>query len=319
MGREHVDAMNLHHVIGTAGEGVDARMLVMAARALTGDDTRQVVRAEADERCALLLQRGEDDLAPFAVGYGFARLRVDDLEVDVVAPHMHAMTMLAVDADAGAVHLGEAVDVVVLDSEPVDDALTNLLARTLRTRNELLELDLVLDAALFNFLGNQQRIARSSGEHRGFHVDHELQLLFGIARTHGDSHGAQKLATSLEADASRPQAVTRRNLNAIGRRHPSVLVATRELDGPVLDVLLGVRDDDRRTGRARRGVDADDLLLRNGSQSKRISLAQIAFVSERQLLEIFLSLDIAQIDALEPLRVERRTLFQRGKLLGNCF
>ncbi len=160
------------------------------------------------------------------------------------------MAALAADADTRAVDFGEAVDVVVLHAERVNDALADLLARTLGARDELLELDLVLDAALLDLLGQQERIARSSGQHGGLHVDHELQLLLGVARAHGDGHGAEALATRLEADSRSPQAIARRDLHAVLRRDARKLVAARELDGPVVHVLLGIRDDDRRTGGA---------------------------------------------------------------------
>ncbi len=68
-------------------------------------------------------------------------------------------------------------------------------------------------------------------------------------------------------------------------------------------------------------MDANDLLLGHGGQSQWIDLTQVRLFGERQLLEIFLGLNVRKIDALELLRIEGRTLLQRLELLldeENC-
>ena len=137
----------------------DPRMLVMAAGALAADNAAQVMRAEADERRALFLQRGEDDFARLAIGHKLAGLGVDDLEIQEIAPHVHGIALLAADTDAGAVDLGQAVDIVELDAEQVLDTLAHLVAPALGADDALLELNLVAQAALLDFLAEQQRVA----------------------------------------------------------------------------------------------------------------------------------------------------------------
>ena len=229
---------------------------------------------------------------------------------------MHGGIRLAVDANARAVDLGQAVDVVELDAELIGDAPAHLLSPALGADDALAQLDLIANAALGNLLGQQQRIRTRSAQNRAFKVLHHLELLFRVARPHGDGHSAQTLAAGLEADAGGPQAVARRDLDAVLGRHSGILIAARELDGPVLDVLFRIRNDDRGPRRATGGVDADDLLLRHGAQPKRVRLAQIRLVGEGEFLEIFLRRDGVDIDAREFLRIE--TVRNGNELLQLC-
>ena len=316
LGGEHIAALHLDHVVGAARQDVDTRVMTAElALAVAGDDARQVMRTVADKRRALLAQRGEHQLAHFAVGQLLAGLRVDDLAVHVVFPDMHAMMLFAGDADARAVDLGQAIDIEDLDAQLVGDALAHLLTPTLGADDALAQVKLIAQAALLDLLGKQQRIAGRARDDGGMQVLHHLQLLFGIAGAHRDGHGAQALAAQLEADAGSPQAITRGNLDAVGVRDARRLVAAREHGGPIVDILLRVGDDDRGARGARGAVDADDLLVRHRLQSQRVCLAQIRFFRERQLLEIFLGLHIGQIDVLEFASVEGRAVLQGFELL----
>ena len=125
------------------------------ALAVAGDEARKVVRTVTDERRTLLAQRGEHQLAHFAVGQLLAGFRVDDLAVYVVFPDVHAMMLFAGDADTRAVDLGQAVDVEDLDAQFVGDALTHLLAPTLGADNALAQVKFIAQAALLNLLGKQ--------------------------------------------------------------------------------------------------------------------------------------------------------------------
>ena len=272
---EDVDAMNLHHVVAAPHDMPDPRMLVMAAGALAADNAAQVMRAEADERRAFLLQRGQDDFARLAIGHKLAGLGVYELEIQEIAPHVHGIAFLAADADTGTVDLGQAVDVVELDAEQVLDTLAHLVAPALGADDALLELNLVAQAALLDFLAEQQRVARSRTQHRGLEIDHHLDLFLGIAGPHGHRHGAELLAACLEPDSRSPQAVTWRNLHTVFLGDTRVLVAARELRRPVVDVFLGVGDHDRRARRARRRVNAHDFAGRDGNRPERVGRAQV--------------------------------------------
>ena len=71
---------------------------------------------------------------------------------------MHARPVLAADADARAVDLGEAVDVEEVDVEAVLDALTGLGTPALGADDAVLEAELVLETALLDLLGEKQGV-----------------------------------------------------------------------------------------------------------------------------------------------------------------
>ena len=216
---------------------------------------------------------------------------------------MHGIAFLTADTDAGAVDLGQAVDIVELDAEQVLDTLAHLVAPALGADDALLELNLVAQAALLDFLAEQQRVARSRTQHGGLEIDHHLDLLLGVAGPHGHRHGAELLATCLEPDSRSPQAVTWRNLHTVFLGNTRVFVAARELRRPVVDVFLGVGNHDRRARRARRRVNPHDLAGRNGNRPERVGRAQVGFVREGQLGKVLGSIDRIDVDARELLRI----------------
>ena len=222
---------------------------------------------------------------------------------------------LQLHAHAGAVDLGEAVDVVELHAELAGDALAHLLAPALAADEALGEGELVADALLGDALGKQKGVARGGAQHRGLQVDHHAQLLFGVARAHGDGHGAKALGAELEADARGPQAVAGRDVDAVELGAADRLVAAGEHLGPVVDVLLGVGDDDGCAGGAARGVDAHDLLVRHRLDAQRVRLAQIGLLGEGKALEALLVGDLGDVDVGELPRVERAALLDGGELL----
>ena len=127
---EYIDAFNLHHVIGSAHDNINAWELA-AAGASAGDNTGQVMGTIANQRSAFLDQCGNDDLADLAVRQIFAGNRVDDLQVDIVIPVVHSAVFLAADADARSVDLGQSVDIVEFDAQFAGNAVTHLLTPSL--------------------------------------------------------------------------------------------------------------------------------------------------------------------------------------------
>ena len=154
---EYIDALDLHHVVTSSGDRVDAGEFA-AAGALAGNDPGQVVCAETNERSAFLDQCRDDDLSPLSVGHVFAGCRVNDLQIQIVIPIVHACVVLAVDADTGTVDLCQAVNVVEFDAELFRDPLAHLLAPSLGTDHALPEVNLVRDPALLDLLRQKERI-----------------------------------------------------------------------------------------------------------------------------------------------------------------
>ena len=75
--REHIHAANNEHVVGAAHDAVDFLMRT-AAGALARNEARKVARAIANERGALTRERGNDELAEFAVGHRLEGVGVHD-------------------------------------------------------------------------------------------------------------------------------------------------------------------------------------------------------------------------------------------------
>ena len=110
LAREHVDAADDQHVVAAAGDALHTAERP-PARARLGDDPRDVPRAVADDRDALLRERREHDLADLAVGHGLKRLGIDDLDEEVVLEHVQPVLVLALGRHSGSHDLGQTVDV----------------------------------------------------------------------------------------------------------------------------------------------------------------------------------------------------------------
>ena len=104
-------------------------------------------------------------------------------------------------------------------------------------------------------------------------------------------------------------------MNAVGRGDTCRLVTTGEHRCPVIDVLLGVGNHDRRTRRAGRGMDTHDLLFGHSRQTERVDLAQVRLLGKRELPEVVGSAHIGQVDPFELARIEGRAVLQRLELL----
>jgi hypothetical protein len=113
LGREEVDPAQDEHVVAAAGDALHPPHRPRCPR----QQARQVACAVADERQRLFRQRREHELAALAVRKRVARVRVDDLRIEVVLPDEEAVLRLdALARDAGADHLREPVDVDGVDA-----------------------------------------------------------------------------------------------------------------------------------------------------------------------------------------------------------
>ena len=139
--------------------------------------------------------------------------------------------------------------------------MAHLFAPTLGTDNAPLKSELIANATLGNCLGKKQSIGGGGAQNGGLQVFHHSELLFGVARTQRHCHGAQLFGAKLEADAGRPQAIARRNVNAVFVGDAHRFIATRKHRGPVVYVLLGIGNYHRDARGARRGMDTNDLFL----------------------------------------------------------
>ena len=232
---------------------------------------------------------------------------------------MHACVVLAADADAGTVDLGQTVDVVKFDAEFFGDALSHGFAPALGTDDAFFQVDLVLEASLLDLFSEEQSVRRRGTEDGGLHVDHHLELFIGVAGAHRDAHGAEFFRAGLEADTGGPEPVARGDVDAVPVRDAGHLVAAGEHGGPVIDVFASVGDDDRKAGGARGRVDADDLLFRSRHESEGIGVPKVRFLGEGEVLKVFHGGDTGDARFLEFLSVEAACLAERFDLMVDLF
>ena len=251
-----------------------------------------------------MIQCRDDDLAPLAVGHVLAGRGIDDLQIQIVVPVMHACVVLAVDADTGSIDLCQSVNIIQFNAELRGDALAHLLAPALRADDALLEMNLISNASLFNLLGQKQRIRRSCTQNSRLQVHHHLKLFVGVAGSHGNGHCAELLTSVLETDSRRPQAVTGRDMNAVLFGNARKLIAALEHLSPVVHVLGGIRDDNRHSCRTGRRVYSHHFILFAGHKSQRIRVAQVLFLGKRQIQKILHAADVVDARLLEALSVE---------------
>ena len=109
--RVHVDAAHDDHVVAPPAQAPDPRRRPAAAARLEGD-RRDVAGAVAEHRHRLLEQRREDELALDALVERRTRVRIDDLDEEVVLVDVEAVAHLeALGRDSRPAHLGEPVEV----------------------------------------------------------------------------------------------------------------------------------------------------------------------------------------------------------------
>jgi hypothetical protein len=147
---------------------------------LLGDERGHVAGSIPDHRHRLLGEGRQDELALGALGQHFARVRVDDLRVEVVLEDVQAALLDALDADAGADDLGQAVDVVGADAALVLDPLAHRVAPGLRPEDADPQLGEVHLVSLADSI-RMQEVARRAADRRHAEVLHDHELALGVA------------------------------------------------------------------------------------------------------------------------------------------
>ena len=155
--REYIDALDFHHVISTPGNHIDARVLA-ATLAIPRNNPGHIVGTVADQRRPFLHQGGDDNLAPLPVSHRLQGNRVDDFQINIIIPVMHAVVIFAADADARAINLRQAVNVVQLNAQLAGNTVTHLLPPALGADDALFQINIITDAAFLDFLCQQQGV-----------------------------------------------------------------------------------------------------------------------------------------------------------------
>jgi hypothetical protein len=117
-------------------------------------------------------------------------------------------------------------------------------------------------------------------------------LLGGLAARHRDDCRAQRFDAGVSAEAACKQPVPVGVVYAHPGSHSRCPERASDETRPDLEVALRVTDDGRQPGRARRRVDARDLLGGHRKHAERIVLAQVILRGEGQLFEVIQRPDV---------------------------
>ena len=180
----------------------------------------------------------------------------------------------------------------------------------LRAHADEPHLQIVQNAHLLCRFREVHGIAGRGDECRRTEVLQEHNLPLGIARRDGNDRRAQLLHAVMQAETAREQAVTERDVEDVLVRRPRHHEDARDTGRPVVQIIAGIAADDGLARRARRGVQADDLLHRHGEEAERIMIAQIVFGRVRNIFNILERFDMLgfEADFIEPLLIHRHAL-----------
>ena len=293
--RIEIYALHDQHVVRTPRDAVYAKRGAPAGAFLARKDAGDVVGAVADDRHRLARHRGEHDFAVFAVGNGRAGDGIDDFGDVLVFPHVQAVVRLAVLARrADAAGFRHSVDVKALDVE----ALLDLAAHFVRERLGAEDADAqgrdVAIAGLFRvqLLDDARNVGDDAAETLRAEVAHELYLALGVS---GGGRHAEKPglpATVIASETSIEKTERRHNLERIALLKTRHREAARHALRPLVQVVLGVRHDDRRAGGAGGHVELEKITPVDAVHLERIRLAEILLGEERKLGEVVKRLQV---------------------------
>ena len=282
--REQVHAPQDDHVVGAAGHLLHPPHRPGRA----GQQPGQVPCAVAHHGRRLLGQRGEHEFAPFPVGQNVTGERIDDLGVEVVLPDVQAV--LGLDAllrHAGAHDLRQPVDVGGLDAGPGLDLGAHLVgpgfgaedAVSQRARRRV-------HALAFHLVDDREHVGRRDHDDVGPEVADQGDLTLGHTAGHGHDGAAELLRAVVRAEAAGEQPVAVGVVQQVSRTPAGGSDGARHHRRPHVEVVPGVTDDGRATGRARGRVHPGDLVARHGEHAEGVVLAQVGLGREREAGEI---------------------------------
>ncbi len=281
--REDVHAPDDEHVVGPPLDAPDATQRPAAGAGLR-DERGHVPRPVPDHGHGLLRQGGEHELALGPVREHLAGGRVDDLGQEVVLEEVETGLGRALRTDARTDDLGEPVDVVGPDAGVGLDPLAHRLAPGFRAEDAHPHPD--RGPGVLGVLDQVKEVGGGRADDGHAEVVHHHELPLVVAAGHGDHGGAERLAAVVGAETAGEEAVAVAVLDHVA---PVDAAGDEGPDHdllPDLDVLPGVGDDDGLPGRARGGVEADDLLHGAGEEAERVGVSQVGLHREGQLRQV---------------------------------
>ena len=218
-----------------------------------------------------------------------------------------ALAVLASRADTAG--LGHAVDVEALDAEALLDAAASLVGERLRAEDADLEIGKVALAlwALVELLDKTRNIRDDRREALRLEVLHQLDLALGVAGRRRNREEPRLARAVIEAEAAVEKPERRDDLERIALLESSHRVAARHALSPLQKVVLRIRHDDWRAGRAGRHVELEEVLPVHAVHLERIGVTEIVLREERQAGEVVERLYVlgrAKAAFFKPLAIE---------------
>ena len=310
LGREDVHPVDYDHVVDPPGDAAHPRE-GPAAGAASLQHGGNVPRPEADDGEALLRYGREHELPLLAGGQGPQGLPIDDLQYEVVLVDVEAVPLGALEGDAGADELGQAVIVECLQMEPPLDLFPHRLAPGLGPEEAGTEPKLLgMDAPIPQIRRDADGVARRADEGRGLVVAHDRHLPAQALARRGDHRGADLLGTVMEAEAGRRQVIVEGDLDEVVLGEVGGPQDPGDQGSPDGDVAGRVADDDRLSRGARGRMDPHDVLERHGEHPVGIARPQVLLRREGELRQVAGRLYLLDVhsEAGEALAVEGHVL-----------
>ncbi len=235
----------------------------------------------------------------FSVGKHAARLRIDDLGIEVVLEDVKPVLLLALGCHTRADDLGKPVDV---DGEQVElflDLLAHGFAPGLRAEEAGLDPQLRgIQPFLPRPLGQEQGVRRRAGEDGCLEVLQDGELALRVAPGNGDHGGSDAPSSVVHAQSAGEKPV------AVGVLHDVVPGGAAGGEraghhlGPYVDVARRVCVHHGLSRRARRGVDLHDLVHVGGQKAVGVHLPHLVLGCEGKPRNVLDRLDVVGLHPL---------------------
>ncbi len=229
----------------------------------------------------------------------------------MVLEDVQPVLMAALGPHARSDHVGQAVEIVRLDSRDIFDLparglVPQLGEKDAGSQGELAE----VHAELFRSFGQVQKVTGRGTNGRDAQVLHGHELAIAVAagdRDHGRPKGFGRL---VEAQPIGEQFARTGILQHVALVDAAAGQAADHQLGPDFQVAPGVGHDDRLAGRAGDGIHSHDLADGHGQHSQRVGVAQIGLGGEGELVKIVEVADIGRGEAafLHALVIDRHVL-----------
>ncbi len=225
---------------------------------------------------------------------------------------MQAGFVFALEGDARAVHLGEAVGVIDVAAEGLLDAAAGLFGVRFGADKGLAQGEVLarVNALLFEEAGEVEGVAGQDMDRGRAEVLHEHQLPLGGAGAGGNDQAAHLLRAVVHHQPAGEQAVAHHVLKDILLGDAGHDERAGNEFGGVINVFAREEDGLGLAGRAAGGVQAHRFVAINGQHAVGIDGPQVGAGGKRQPAHVGQRLDLlgAYAQLREPLLVKRHAL-----------